>query len=75
MLFTHVFRSLNKIFIHSKYISRKIFTIADFTTLTRTKLTNLLGKLILISLTMFAHSIFYMLRRQIKEDKFQHHTG
>lgn len=75
MLFTHVFQSLNKIFIHSKYISRKIFTIADFTTLTRTKLTNLLGKIILISLTMFAHSIFYMLRRQIKEDKFQHHTG
>ena len=75
MLFTHVFQSLNKVFIHSKYISRKIFTIADFTTLTRTKLTNLLGKIILISLTMFAHSIFYMLRRQIKEDKFQHHTG
>ena len=67
MLFTHVFRSLNKIFIHSKYISRKIFTLADFTTL--------LGKIILTSLTMFAHSIFYMLRRQIKEDKFQHHTG
>ena len=72
MLFTHLSWSLDKIFIHSKYISRKIFTIADFTTLTRTKL---LGKIILTSLTMFAHSIFYMLRRQIKEDKFQHHTG